>query len=88
MGALGGSATAIHYIETISGMSLKDVPRNSESFIWALRHVFRYGSVLILKSIVQELDAAKSENRDVLAQVRIFSHSLTEGIKSIESGIM
>ena len=87
LGTMGGSAAAIQYVETISGMSLSDIPQHSESFVMALRHVFRFGSIVILKTIVEQLNAATSDSSEVLDCVRTFSNSLTEGMKSIESGI-
>ena len=85
---MGGSATAIQYIETISGLSMSEMPQHAESFVMALRHLFRFGSIVVLNSIVAELTAAASESSAVLDQVRAFSVSLTEGIRSIESGIV
>ncbi len=62
--------------------------KNADGLIWALRHLFRYGSVLALRNIVQELNSATSQSDEVLAFVKAFSDSLADGIKSIESGIM
>lgn len=88
LGAMGGPMTAISYIESMSGVSRQDIPRNPEKFVWALRHLFRYGSILVLKSIVGELEAAPSPSGEVTVRVRAFADSLNEGIKSIESGII
>ena len=88
LGTMGGSATAIQYIEAISGVSISDMPQHADSFVTALRHLFRFGSIVALNSIIAELTAATSENSAVLDQVRAFSVSLTEGVKSIESGIV
>jgi hypothetical protein len=85
---MGGSATAIFYIESISGVSFSDIPQDPENFAWALRHVYRFGSVVILKNIVEHLNASTSASDEVLGRVRTFSESLAESIKSIESGIV
>ncbi len=88
LGTMGGSATAIYYIETISGVSLGDMPQHADSFVMAVRHLFRFGSVVVLKSIVSDLTAATSESNEVMNQVRAFSISLAEGVRSVETGIV
>ena len=88
LGTMGGTAAAIQYVESISGMTLTEIPQHSEAFVMSLRHLFRFGSIVVLKNIVVRLDEADSDSREVLGRVRTFSISLTEGIKSIESGIV
>jgi hypothetical protein len=89
---MGSPLQAMRYIEEISGISRKDIPQNPEKFVLGLRYLFRYGSIVVLRSIVAELNAAtvttSPEKNNVDTRVKAFTDSINEGIKSIEAGII